>query len=196
MPTVSEILSGLSNLANTYTRISLIWHLLFWCLILLLLWGWKPSNRQLAIFSTFPLFSASVLAWMSGNPFNGSVFLFFAILLFIFAFRADSAPVSAAREWPFAVGGLLLVFGLTYPHFLESGTFLRYLYAAPTGVIPCPTLSAVTGLALIFQGYGSRKWSLSLSIIGLFYGIFGAFRLGVTMDVVLIAGALALTLKR
>ena len=194
MPTASDILSGLYYLANTYANVALIWHILFAGLVISLWWGRKLPNRLLALFSVFPLLSVSALAWVSGNLFNGSVFLLFAVLLLISGLRVDTKPVLRVRGWPLATGILVLVFGLVYPHFLETGTFWRYLYAAPLGVIPCPTLSAVTGLALIFRGYGSRNWSLSLCIIGLFYGVFGAFRLGVTMDVVLLAGASALLL--
>ena len=150
---------------------------------------------MLASFSAAPLLSVSVLAWFSGNPFNGTIFFVFAAFMAFFALKADTKPVSADKGWTFIPGILLLIFGLVYPHFLETNSFVRYLYAAPTGVIPCPTLSAVIGLALIFDRYGSNKWSLSLAVIGLFYGVFGVFRLGVTMDVLLLAGALALLFR-
>jgi hypothetical protein len=39
-------------------------------------------------------------------------------------------------------------------------------------------------------GLNSRAWSLGLAAIGIFYGIFGVLRLGVTIDVVLLLGAL------
>ncbi|PLW83854.1 hypothetical protein CWI75_00380 [Kineobactrum sediminis] len=85
----------------------------------------------------------------------------------------------------------MIGFGWLYPHFLDNTTSLVYLYAAPTGLIPCPTLSIVIGFTLILGGLGSRSWCLVLAMMGLFYGVFGAARLGVRIDGVLILGALA-----
>ena len=53
----------------------------------------------------------------------------------------------------------------------------------------CPTLSIVIGLALITGGLDSRLWTSILTAAGLFYGLFGALRLGVTIDFVLLLGA-------
>lgn len=56
--------------------------------------------------------------------------------------------------------------------------------------MPCPTLSIVIGLSLVVGGLDSRAWTLLLGISGLFYGLFGVLRLGVTIDLVLFLGAL------
>jgi hypothetical protein len=90
------------------------------------------------------------------------------------------------------VGALLFAFGWVYPHFLNTSSFLPYLYSAPTGLIPCPTLSIVIGLALILGGLGARTWSLVLGVTGIFYGIFGSAWLGVLIDWVLLLGALTI----
>lgn len=66
-----------------------------------------------------------------------------------------------------------------------------WLYAAPTGIIPCPTLSIVIGFTLILGGLRSRSWCLVLTTVGLFYGFFGAVRLGVKIDGILLLGALS-----
>jgi hypothetical protein len=87
---------------------------------------------------------------------------------------------------------VMVIFGLVYPHFLENGSPVRYLVAAPTGLVPCPTLSLVIGLALIFSGFHSQATMLILVVAGLFYGIFGAFRLGVTLDLFLLFGTVSL----
>jgi hypothetical protein len=89
----------------------------------------------------------------------------------------------------------MIVFGWIYPHFLEGGSWFRYLYAAPMGLIPCPTLSFTIGFAMIANGFSSRSWSLVLVVIGVFYGVFGAFRLGVSIDFVLLAGSLLLLIQ-
>ncbi len=86
----------------------------------------------------------------------------------------------------------MIAFALLYPHFLESGSYIKYLYASPVGLIPCPTLSLLIGFALVYNGFGSNALTISLVVFGLFYGLFGVFRLGVTLDVGLIIGALSL----
>ena len=94
-----------------------------------------------------------------------------------------------------AAGMVMILFGWVYPHFLEGGAWFDYLYAAPTGLIPCPTISLTIGFALLANGFSSRAWSLTLAFLGLFYAFFGALRLGVNLDFVLLGGALLLLLE-
>ena len=89
------------------------------------------------------------------------------------------------------LGAGLVVFGWAYPHFLHAPAW-AFLYAAPFGLIPCPTLSVVSGCSLAFAGFRSRAWSVAVGSLCAFYGAFGAFRMGVVIDLVLLAGALAL----
>jgi hypothetical protein len=95
---------------------------------------------------------------------------------------------TSVMVWAF----MLLEFGWLYPHFLAENFTLHYLYRAPLGVLPCPTLAAVIGLALLLRGFESRAWSSVLAIVGLFFGLFGAIRLAVAMDLLLVLGALIL----
>jgi len=85
----------------------------------------------------------------------------------------------------------MIVFGWVYPHFLDNAGPMAYLYSAPTGLIPCPTLSVVIGFTLVLGGLRSRAWCVALSAVGLFYGAFGAGRLGVNIDWILFVGSLA-----
>jgi succinate-acetate transporter protein len=50
-------------------------------------------------------------------------------------------------------------------------------------------------MALIFDGFGSRSLSLLLIIFGLFYGVFGVFRLKVLIDLFLLFGTLMLLIR-
>ena len=79
-----------------------------------------------------------------------------------------------------------------HPLFLEAETAADYLYAAPLGLVPCPTLSVVVGASIIFHGMESRSWSIVLASAALFYGIFGSLYLGVTIDWALSAGGVSL----
>ena len=85
----------------------------------------------------------------------------------------------------------MIAFGWGYPHFLE-GHPTSYLFAAPLGLLPCPSLSVASGFALLGNGLGARAWSITLSVLGLFYGLFGVLRLGVLIDIGLVGGAIVL----
>lgn len=67
---------------------------------------------------------------------------------------------------------------------------MPYLFAAPTGLIPCPTLSVVMGFAIIYRAFNSYAWSITLLVAGLFYGIFGIFKLHVWLDIGLLLGSI------
>lgn len=192
MPSPADILKTLSSISNEWTTLAFTWHILLAVTIAAILLGWRPSQKKGATALILPLLSVSGLAWSHGNPFNAAVFLLFAILLAVLGSRQPSVPIVPAPAWAAVIGALLIVFGWIYPHFLEGGSWLRYLYAAPTGLIPCPTLSFMVGFTLLARGFSSRAFSLSLGILGVFYGAFGAFRLGVTIDVVLLAGSIFL----
>lgn len=192
MPTPDEILNGLSEIANTWRVLAIFWHVYFGILMLVLIRGARPPRRVAGVLLGLPLLSVSVLAWINGNPFNGTSFAVSGIALIALSTKLPLDRVRVAPWWTATVGALLFAFGWVYPHFLNTSSFLPYLYAAPTGLIPCPTLSIVIGLALILGGLGSRAWSLVLGVTGIFYGLFGSVRLGVLIDWVLLLGALTI----
>ncbi|MBD3413944.1 MAG: hypothetical protein GF421_05885 [Candidatus Aminicenantes bacterium] len=195
MPTPTEILNGLALTANEMTALAVVWHVFAALAIIGIIFGWRPSRKTGASLSALPLLSVSVLAWIYSNPFNGTVFLLFAVVLIIIGLRMPHEKIQKAPTWALIFGALMIVFGWIYPHFLEGGSWFKYLYAAPLGLIPCPTLSFTIGFALIANGFSSRAWSIILAAIGAFYGIFGAFRLGVHIDFVLLAGSLLLLIQ-
>ena len=49
----------------------------------------------------------------------------------------------------------------------------------------------VTGLILITSGLGSRATLIGLALVDTFYGLFGIIRLGVALDLLLVAAAIA-----
>ena len=192
MPSRAEILQTLGLVSNEQAILAIIWHVLIAIAVIGIFLGWRPSKKLGATALSIPLISVSVIAWVYKNPFNGLVFLLLAVILFIIGLRRPSEKVDAPPVWASVAGALLVVFGWVYPHFLMGGTWLKYLYRAPTGLIPCPTLCLVIGLALLANGFSSRAWSVCLGIVGVFYGLTGVFSLGVTIDVVLLLGALSL----
>ncbi len=192
MPSPAQILDILATIANDQKTLALVWHIILAGVVIMVLAGWRPARRFGAAALAAPLLSVSIQAWIYGNPFNGVVFLIFAGALAALGMRLPTKPVEPAQAWARWIGLLLVAFGWVYPHFLAGGPWWRYLYQAPAGLIPCPTLSVVIGLALFAKGFSARGWSIVLGVLGIFYGLFGALRLGVTIDLVLLAGAVAL----
>ena len=192
MPSAEEIVDGLSATANAWWPLALVWHVYFAGLIGGVALGWRPSRRLLGSVLVAPLFSVSVLAFAGGNPFNGAVFGLLCVVLVGLVPYIEARRAVPAASIRLAVGASLLAFAWIYPHFLERGSWLVYAYAAPLGLVPCPTLCAAIGVTIAFQGPWSRAWSLTLVAAGLFYGMFGSLRLGVTIDWALAAGAACL----
>lgn len=192
MPTPDQILNGLALAANRFYFVSIFWHLLVLLFLIALISGRKFSMKQVMAFLTLPLSSVAIIAYLTSNPFNGIVFGVLTIILWITIIRAEDKPLEMKWDALSIAGFILVLFGLFYPHFLEEKNFLHYLYKAPSGLIPCPTLSLAIGITLLFHGFHHRKWMWYFSCIGLFYGVFGVMRLGVILDVFLIAGALLL----
>lgn len=195
MTRIEQILANVQSVVNEYSLFAIIWHALFYILIAALLFKWAPSNKLFAVLLCLPLISVSLFAWIGGNPFNGTLFAIASLLVFFFGLRTPAGPVETSKLIFFLSGILMVSFGLVYPHFIKPDSFLGYFYESPAGLIPCPTLSIIIGLALIFNGFGSQSISLLLVIFGLFYGIFGVFRLKVFIDLFLVFGAVMYLVK-
>jgi hypothetical protein len=192
VPNSSEILAGLTQIANEAFTCAVAWHIVLAAILIAVLAGWQPERRLVAIGLSTPLASVSAFAWAYGNPFNGSVFALLTVVLAVLAMRSPPGRVRWGGAWARTLGMVMIAFAWVYPHFLESRPAHAYLYGAPMGLIPCPTLSLVIGMALIAGGPAKRTWSAVLGGAGIFYAVFGAARLGVWLDLVLLAGALGL----
>ena len=162
-----EILNGLQNIVNEYGIFAIIWHVIFYALIIALVAKWQPSNRLLGTLLFIPLLSVAIFAWISGNPFNGTLFSILSILIFIFGLKASTQPINISQLVYLIVGILMVVFGLVYPHFIDN-SLIKHLYLSPVDLIPCPTLSIIIGFVLIFNGFGSQTINLILIIFGLY----------------------------
>lgn len=195
MPKSKEILVGLQLIVNDYSLFAIIWHAVFYILIAALISKWVPTNRLLGALLCIPLFSVAVFAWITGNPFNGIVFSVSAVLILVFGMKASPEPVDLSRLPYLVIGIAMVVFGLIYPHFIEANSPLKYLYASPAGLIPCPTLSILIGVLLIFNGFDSQPLMITFIVVGLFYGLFGVLKLAVYLDAFLLAGTIALLTK-
>lgn len=195
MPSASDILLGLTRVANGAIEVSIAWHVALVAVTAALLAGFRPQKRAAATALSAPLASVAILGFAFSNPFNGATFSLLAASLGVLAWRAEPGIITFRSDWSAILGSVLIVFGAVYPHFLGSASWATYLYAAPLGAIPCPTLSVVVGAALFAGGFDLRSWRLLLAVAASLYAIFGALRLGVLIDGVLLCGALGLLIQ-
>jgi hypothetical protein len=192
MPPPTEILHLLDRTANDAVGIALSWHVALLTALVAVAAGWRPTYRQCGRLLVAPLLSVAVVAAAYGNPFNAIAFGVLAGGLFALAGRLSRVPVAPAERWSAWFGASIAAFGWVYPHFLGDESAWLYVIAAPTGVLPCPTLALVVGASMLVGGLGSRTWSTIVAVAALYYGVTGAVRLGVTLDWVLVIGALGL----
>lgn len=190
MPSAEEIVASLGAIARAGQALAIWWHIYFGVLVLALIAGYRPSRRLFGILLIPPLLSVSALAWLASNPFNGSVFAVTALALAVLAARLNADKLRAGHRGFVFAGALLFSFGWLYPHFVDASSIWTYFYAAPLGLIPCPTLSAVVGLTVMFRGLESVGWSGVLGLVGAVFGVYGAAVLGITIDWVLAAGSM------
>lgn len=192
MPSAESIVAGLTSIANEWRSVAAFWHAYIAALLLAIAVRRDLSVRLIGTLLVLPLLSVSALAWIGHNPFNAAVCAALSLVLLTIARGLPDEPLPIA-PWPLAlVGGALVAFGWTYPHFLETTNWGLYLIAAPLGLLPCPTLSAIIGVTLILNGLRSAAWNVTLAGAALLYAIIGVFRLAVTIDLVLLAGAATL----
>jgi hypothetical protein len=191
MPDSTTILVGLSAIANRAIGAAIAWHVVVAIALIALAIGWRPSQRLARALIAAPLASVAAFALVFGNPFNGVMFAAGSVALAALARVGDRRPAQRGSAWASGIGIASIAFGWVYPHFLD-GHPTAYLIAAPLGLVPCPTLAAAIGFALLGGGLGARAWGLALAALGLFYGLFGVLRLGVRLDVGLVLGAITL----
>lgn len=190
MPPSAEILAGAAQAARESIAFAAAWHLAVLAAGIAMALGLRPFRRRAALAIAILVFSPAWVAWRFGNPFNATVLAALSGALFAVALRLDETPVQSGAPWTRVAGMALLALGWFYPHFLEHPAL--YAVAAPLGVLPCPTVCAAAGLTLLANGFSSRPWTLALAAAAAFYGAFGALRLGVWIDLVLLAGTAAL----
>lgn len=191
-PAADAVLEGLTRIARETVPLAVVWHVLLASALLALSFGYRPSSRLAGLILSVPIASAGVVAWRYANAFNAALLGAGALALGASACLLPTRRAHAGTAAAQVAALCLIGFAWVYPHFLPDGAGLAFLYAAPLGALPCPTLAAAVGLSYLAQGFESRLWSSVLGGLGLFYGIFGMMWLGVTIDVFLTVGALLL----
>jgi len=196
MPSSDDILKSARFLANNYLYVAIVWHLLIYFFLFLCVFSrFQLSGSSLGSLVSLALLSVSFFAWQVNNPVNGTVFLSAGILLLFFSFKEKRGDLFYNPSFLLRATGIVVLFlGLIYPHFLGP-QFLVYLYAAPIGILPCPTLLIATGLSMIFVSGRSRKRLIVLLMLDILYGLMGVFWLHVYLDIILLIASAGLLVQ-
>lgn len=185
-----EIIAAATAIANEWRLLAAAWHIVV-AAVAARLW-WRPvDGRSLAVVLSLMPFSVAAMAAWSGNPFNITMFVALGLVMIALAGTAVSAPLRLAAGRDAAAGAFMCMFGWVYPHFLD-GPAWQYLYAAPLGLLPCPTLAFLIGVSLLTNSFGWKAWAVLLGSLGLLYGLIGVFVLHVTIDWFLATGGAVL----
>jgi hypothetical protein len=189
MPSSEEILRLTAAMAGDLRWLAIAWHLTIVIAAAAIIAGWRPRAPLGLALLVAPAASVSIAALAYGNPFNG---ISFGLLAIVFVVLAATLPraLAMSASWSVSLGIALILYGTCYPHFVD-GPWYRTLYAAPVGVIPCPTLAVLAGFTLLAGGFSARA-TVVLTVWVTFYAIFGIFRLGVMLDAGLLVAAAGL----
>lgn len=188
MPTAEAVLSWATGVANEWRWLAIVWHIALGGLLIAVSRS-RVSQRHLGLLLVLPIVSVALLAWISGNPFNALMFTVLGVLLLRSAMHLPQTSVTRDSRRRVLAGTSLIAFGWLYPHFLITDAWTAYAYASPFGLLPCPTLAVVIGVTLASGGLRGVSWNGVLAAAGVMYGAIGLFRLGVVLDVWLLAGA-------
>jgi hypothetical protein len=190
VPTALAILDQLRGIAQTWWPLAVVWHVYVAAFVLAVLAGWRPTRRLAASLVSMPVASALAMAAVSANPFTTLLLGGTIVGTQVALWRWPSEVIQLGRGFPLIIGGALIVFGLVYPHFLSPNSTATYLYAAPTGLVPCPTLAVLAGFSMALRSFGSRWWAFVVAASCLIYGAIGSLYLAVRLDWVLVVGSL------
>lgn len=191
MPASSEILAQLTRAANELGSLAIAWHLVALLVGVAMIRRWRPPARYAPLPLVAPVVSVFMVSLGYGNWFNAASFFVLAVALTFSSVDLAEPPRGRGPAWRSVLGIALVVYGLVYPHFLE-GAWYRSLYAAPVGVLPCPTLALIAGYTLVTGAHGTRAVPAVLAGWTAFYAAFGIAKLGVVLDLGLIAATFGL----
>lgn len=195
MPTPTDLLAQLQQTADAFTPVALAWHLAVIAALACLDFGvWRPRAPDAVWLAGGPVVSAAMIAFASGNLFNAIVLGAIVIALGALAGQLPERTLTPAAPGWRLLGLGAVGYALAYPHFVTIAAWSD-LGLVPTGVLPCPSLALTVGFGLLGNGFGSRAWSWLAATAAALYGVFGVVRLGVWLDLGLVAAAVALAAR-
>lgn len=192
MPPASTILEQLTTTTTELTFVAISWHFAILAIALALLARWRPSAPQTALLLISPALSVAIISAAYSSWFNAISFGLLALVLVVALDDIDLRWRLQGPGWSRWLGLALVAYGFCYPHFVAGGWY-RAVFAAPVGLVPCPTLAVLVGFTLMGRAGGSRAIPALLAVWTTFYALFGIFVLGVVLDVGLFVAAVGIS---
>jgi len=191
VPSSEEILQLARTVASELSELAIAWHVVILVAAIALLRRKRLSPRYAVPLLVAPALSVFIVSTIYNSWFNAVSFGLLALVLTIGAFKRDGPWRIRGPTWMLILGTALVAFGFCYPHF-TAGAWYRSVYAAPIGLVPCPTLAILSGFTLLVGGHESRAVPAVLAVWTAFYAVYGILKLGVALDVGLLAGMIGL----
>ena len=193
MKTPEAITSMLENISKEVKSYSAFVHILFLAVIGLGLLVKKIRNSLFSLFIAFLSLSATIISVKYVVIPNIIIFaMFLALIIHAYLTKNLNFDLKNIGAVNLFFGIIGLVFGFWYLHWVESPLWLNALLYSPLGAVNCPTMVAICGFLCLSQKPRSAILEAAVSLITLYFGFFGIFRLGAYVDVALIICALFL----
>ena len=196
MRTPEQITGLLTEVSAEVKNFSAFAHVSFLAVIIIGL-IFKGARRHLfSFFMAFISLSAAVIAIKYGILPNIFIFaMFFILIVNAYIRKQLNFSFSPMRPLNVLFGISAMFFGFWYLHWVEVPVWLNALVYSPLGVVNCPTMLMVAGFLCLNENPRSIKLEAAVALTTLFFGFFGVFRLGATVDIVMIICALFLILR-
>ena len=192
VPTAESILAWATVVANDWRWLAILWHVALAALLIGFVTRVRLSTRLVGYALVLPVISVSVIAWLSRNPFNGLIFAVLAVLL---RARRD-APAADSRDTCIvgmgSRGGRARRFWMGLPSFPHHGYMDGLRVRVAVRASPLPDAFGRDRDHVDLRRPALKGWSAPLFGAGILYGWIGIFRLSVSLDIWLFAGAILL----
>ena len=98
-------------------------------------------------------------------------------------------------KWTWAFGGVGVVFGFYYLHWVSDPIWINALIYSPLGVVNCPSLLTIGGMLILATPPRSAILESMTGIATLWFGFYGMFALNAYIDIVLVLVGLFLIVR-
>jgi hypothetical protein len=190
---IVKMLEGVSRDVRGYSAFI---HALFLGVVGLGLFMKKSRDTVFSLFLAFLSLSATVVSIKYAIVPNIIIFTMFFVLIIHAHFTKKLNFSLKNIPFPDLLFGIVaLVFGFWYLHWVESPIGLNALLFSPLGSVNCPTMVTICGFLSLSRKPRSMFLDAAVSLITLYFGFFGLFRLGAYVDVALIVCSLFLIVR-
>ena len=190
---ITETLQNVSKDVQSYSAFI---HIMYVLVIFLGIFFEKIRNTLFSLFIAFLSLSATVISIKYMILPNIIIFgMFFVLIAHAFITKKLNFDLKNSSQLNLMIASLGLVFGFWYLHWVESPVWLNALIYSPLGAVNCPTMVTICGFLCLSQKPRSTMLEVAVSLITLYFGFFGIFRLGAYIDIVLVICALYLIVR-